>query len=57
MPEKRVIVEFVLRDISPDEDNHAEFLVQEYLRQKGVVNTGEIGSQEFYIYAKQSSVI
>lgn len=49
--EQRIIVEFVLKGISPNSPKHGEHLIKTYLKQKGVVNDGVIPN-EFYIFAR-----
>jgi len=50
--EKRVLVEFVLRNISPQTDEYASFLVEEFLRSKGIRHDNAPITHEFYVYAK-----
>lgn len=49
--EQRIIVEFVLRNISPNNPSHAVVLIEEELRRKGITIDG-IVPYEFYVYPK-----
>lgn len=48
MTESRIIVEFVLKDLSPNTPAHAVAVMEFYLKSKGVTHE----ELEFYVYGK-----
>lgn len=52
--EKRVLVEFVLRDLKPNDDAYAVHLITHFLKGKGVVAGNPTAGGEFYVYVKES---